>query len=76
MEPPILHIFERFYRGDPSRARDTGGFGLGLALAKAFTEAYGGTIQLEAQVGSLCSPYSFPPSLPCISLSLPLGLGI
>ena len=49
MEPPSLHIFERFYRGDPSRARDTGGFGLGLALAKAFTEAYGGTIQLEAQ---------------------------
>jgi heavy metal sensor kinase len=46
-EREIPHIFERFYRGDPSRARDTGGFGLGLALAKAFSEAYGGTIQLD-----------------------------
>jgi len=44
------HLFERFYRGDPSRTRDTGGFGLGLALAKAFTEAYGGTIQLDREV--------------------------
>ncbi|MHB8734117.1 MAG: ATP-binding protein [Terriglobales bacterium] len=38
------HLFERFYRGDPSRARATGGFGLGLAIAKAVVEAYGGTI--------------------------------
>lgn len=46
----IAHVFERFHRGDPSRTRDTGGFGLGLALAKAFTEAYGGTIQLDREV--------------------------
>jgi signal transduction histidine kinase len=48
----VAHLFERFYRGDPSRARDTGGFGLGLALAKAFTEAYGGTIQLDQEVSA------------------------
>jgi signal transduction histidine kinase len=46
----IPHVFERFRRGDPSRARETGGVGLGLALAKALTEAYGGTIQLDREV--------------------------
>ena len=40
----LPHVFERFYRGDPSRTRATGGFGLGLAIAKALIEAYGGTI--------------------------------
>ena len=44
-------IFERFHRGDASRARETGGFGLGLAIAKALIEAHGGTIRAESDSG-------------------------
>jgi signal transduction histidine kinase len=37
-------MFERFHRGDHSRSRDSGGYGLGLAIAKEFVECYGGSI--------------------------------
>jgi signal transduction histidine kinase len=47
----LPHIFQRFYRGDPSRTRATGGFGLGLAISKALIEAYGGSIKAESEVG-------------------------
>jgi signal transduction histidine kinase len=40
----LSKIFERFHRGDQSRARDSGGYGLGLAIAKGFVERYGGSI--------------------------------
>jgi signal transduction histidine kinase len=47
----LTHIFDRFHRGDSSRARDTGGYGLGLAISKALVEAYGGTITPESGPG-------------------------
>jgi heavy metal sensor kinase len=48
-ETDLQRIFERFHRADASRSRETGGYGLGLAIAKALVEAYGGTIAAQSQ---------------------------
>jgi len=45
----LPHIFDRFYRGDPSRTRNTGGTGLGLAICKAIVQQARGGIQIASQ---------------------------
>jgi len=50
-EEHLEHLFERFYRADPSRARASGGVGLGLAIVAAVAEAHGGTASASSRPG-------------------------
>jgi signal transduction histidine kinase len=47
----LPHVFERFFRNDPSRSRNTGGTGLGLAICKAIADRFNGTIAIDSQRG-------------------------
>lgn len=47
----VPHVFERFWRADPSRAARDGGSGLGLAISKAIVDGHGGTITCDSRPG-------------------------
>ncbi len=47
----LPHLFERFYRVDPSRSRTTGGRGIGLSIARQLVEAHGGSLSVESKLG-------------------------
>ncbi|MFF3500267.1 sensor histidine kinase [Streptomyces sp. NPDC003247] len=49
------HVFERFYRVDPSRSRAHGGSGLGLSIAAAIAEGHGGRLELDTAPGQGCT---------------------
>jgi len=47
----VAHVFERFYRSDPSRSRLHGGAGLGLSIVSAIVSAHGGTVSATSEPG-------------------------
>ncbi len=60
-EASLSKLFERFYREEASRSRDTGGAGLGLAIARNIVLAHGGEIQaVHADLGGLGLRIRFP----------------
>lgn len=47
----LPHVFDRFYRGETSRNRTTGGGGLGLAIVKSIAQAHGGSVEVSSVAG-------------------------
>jgi two-component system OmpR family sensor kinase len=54
------HVFERFYRADVSRARASGGVGLGLAIVAAVAEAHGGAVSARSDEGGATFTIALP----------------
>ena len=50
-EESLDRVFERFYRVDKSRSRETGGTGLGLAIVKHIAQLHGAQVALESELG-------------------------
>ena len=50
-ERHLQHIFERFYRADPSRSKRLGGTGLGLSIVKHIAERFGGAVNAQSREG-------------------------
>jgi len=56
----LPHIFERFYRGEKSRSRESGGAGIGLSIVKKIVEAHGGTVGAESRPGDTQVWFTLP----------------
>jgi two-component system sensor histidine kinase BaeS len=56
----IAHVFDRFYRADPSRQRASGGTGLGLSIVKNLIEAQGGRVWSRSDDSGVCFAFALP----------------
>jgi two-component system sensor histidine kinase BaeS len=56
----LPHIFERFFRADPSRARGSGGAGIGLAIVKELVAAHGGNVGAESDADGVTVWFDLP----------------
>ncbi|MDR2832864.1 MAG: HAMP domain-containing histidine kinase [Streptococcaceae bacterium] len=59
-EESLKHLFDRFYRVESSRSKETGGSGLGLAITKGIVELHDGTIGAKSEKGWTTFKLTFP----------------
>jgi two-component system, OmpR family, sensor kinase len=69
-EEQAAAVFERFFRADPSRSRETGGAGLGLAIVATILRAHGGRATAAARPGGGASFRVVLPALDEVGLNL------
>jgi two-component system OmpR family sensor kinase len=67
----VTHVFERFYRSDPSRSRLRGGAGLGLSIVSAIVVAHGGTVTASSTIGQGATFSIRLPAVPPAGLASP-----
>jgi len=66
----LNNVFDRFWRADPSRSVDSGGFGLGLAIAQTIAHEHGGKITVFSQLGSgSCFTVELPAASPVMTIA-------
>ena len=64
----LNHLFDRFYRADSSRSRESGGYGIGLSVAKAVVKDHKGKISVKAQENGILFTVKIPAGDVCRGL--------
>jgi len=70
-EQDLSRLFERFYRADKSRSRDSGGAGIGLAIVKQLVEAHRGEVGLENSADGVRAWFTLPVRMAATGSELP-----
>ena len=72
----LPHVFDRFYKVDPSRPGGTAGSGLGLSIVKAIVERHGGTVSVDSAPGGTEFTVALPQGSPSIAPDQPMSANL